>query len=295
MNFTEIHIQTTEKSAPAISEELSEFGAVSVTFLDAADNPIFEPSKETTILWKKTIVIGLFDQLMDLSPLLKKLKTQNNFEIFDIKLKNLPDEDWVKKSLDSFKPMKFGKHLWICPSWIKPPEPKDINIILDPGQAFGTGSHPTTALCLEWLEKNVNKPIKVTDYGAGSGILGLAALKLGAKHVTAIDIDRKSLEITTQNMLQNNIQPIEFNTFLPDNAPMEESDLVIANILQGPLIELAPKIKKLTKPLGKIILSGILREQVDSIRAAYKQFFCLQPVVFKEEWGLVEGIRTNNI
>lgn len=290
MSWKELHIITTADKADEISDQLSLFGANAVTFRDGGDDPIFEPTASTPRVWAKTIVIGLFDSELDLSPLLKQLNDTIN--IVDV-----PDEDWVRRSLDSFKPMKFGEKLWVCPSWQTPPEPNAINLILDPGLAFGTGSHPTTSLCLEWLEKNIILGQQIIDYGCGSGILGIAALKLGAKKVFAIDNDPQALEAAIHNSQQNGCHPSVFTTFLPEKTPpdIKKADLVIANILAQPLVELAPKLASLTRIGGKILLSGILINQIESINKAYKNWYIMQHPISKGEWVSLVGIRANNI
>jgi ribosomal protein L11 methyltransferase len=291
MPWKELHITTAADKADAISDQLSDFGANAVTFRDGGDDPIIEPSASTPRIWAKTIVIGLFDSETDISPLLAEL---NNY---DITIIDIPDEDWVRRSLDSFKPMKFGKKLWVCPSWQAPPDPNAINLTLDPGLAFGTGSHPTTSLCLEWLEENIPSEQQVIDYGCGSGILGIAALKLGAKKVFAVDNDPQALESATQNSQQNGFHPTVFTTFLPEDLPTTDikADLVIANILAAPLIELAPKLASLTILGGKILLSGILYDQVESINNAYKNWYIMQHPISKGEWVSLVGIRANSI
>lgn len=289
MSWTELHITTTADQVDKLSDQLSEFGASAITFHDGGNQPIFEPSKTTPRIWEKTVVVGLFDSQLDLTTLVHQLA------IYDVQTVEVADEDWVRRSLDSFIPMKFGKKLWVCPSWQTPPEPEAINLVLDPGLAFGTGSHPTTSLCLEWLDKNIQAEQDVIDYGCGSGILGIAALKLGAKQVFAVDNDELALETAAQNSEQNNLYPPVFTTFLPENLPIMQADLVIANILAQPLIDLAPKLAALTRPGGNILLSGILSDQVESINIAYKHWYSMQQPVYKGEWVSLVGIRANNI
>lgn len=289
MPWKELHIITSADKVDEISDQLSDFGANAITFRDAGDDPIFEPSNTTPRIWAKTIVIGLFESTQDISALLKQL---NNY---DISIIDIPDEDWVRRSLDSFKPMKFGKKLWVCPSWQTLPEPNAIHLSLDPGLAFGTGSHPTTALCLEWLDENLSSEEQVIDYGCGSGILGIAALKLGAKQVFAVDNDEQALKSAAHNSQKNNLYPPVFTTFLPENLPALQADLVMANILAQPLIELAKTLAFLTKIGGKILISGVLSGQVDSINNAYKRWYNIQQPVYKGEWVSLVGIRANNI
>lgn len=290
MPWKELHIQTTSEKIDEISEILSNFCANAVTFRDAGDDPIYEPTANTPRIWANTIMIGLFDSEQDISPVLAQLSQ------YPVKIIDIPDEDWVRRSLDSFNPMKFGEKLWVSPSWQTPPEAEAINIILDPGLAFGTGSHATTALCLEWLEKNMTSDDQiVVDYGCGSGILGIAALKLGAKRVFAIDNDAAALETALDNSRQNHCYEHNFTAHLPENTPNIKADLVIANILAQPLIELAPKLASLTRTGGKILLSGILFDQIESINNTYKNWYIMHQPISKEEWASVAGIRANNI
>ena len=202
--------------------------------------------------------------------------------------------DGVRLTLDRFQPIQFGDRLWICPSWQKPVEPNAVNVILDPGLAFGTGSHPTTALCLEWLEKNKVKDCTVIDYGRGSGILGIAAYKLGAAKVYAVDHDPNALDSALNNARQNDIQGNDFIALLPENMQIEPADIVIANILAGPLLALCDQLASLTKPGGYIVLSGILANQVQNITKSYNVWYNVNQPVFKDEWALLEGIRANN-
>lgn len=287
--WNEIHITAIADEAEHISSLLTEFGASAITFRDGGDHPIFEPTHHTQRIWPKTIIIGLFDETIDINPVLSLLNK------YDVKNLEIADEDWVRRSLDSFKPISFGNKLWVCPSWQTPPDPTAINLILDPGLAFGTGSHPTTALCLEWLDKNIVQNQEVIDYGCGSGILGMAALKLGAKRVYAVDNDPQALRSSEDNRQQNNIQPSVFTTHLPEDVPNVQADLIIANILAQPLIELAPTLAFLTRPGGKILISGVLSDQAEGINNVYKHWYTMQQPVFKGEWVRLVGIRANNI
>lgn len=292
MSYIEIHISTQAPHADNISNQLTLLGALAVTLKDAGNQPIYEPDAETPRVWDETIIVGLFDGGHRMLPLVSHFENQqtegtvNHFQLIPI-----ADEDWVRRSLDSFKPIAFGKRLWICPSWHTPPDATACNVMLDPGLAFGTGSHPTTALCLEWLDEQMTHGETVIDYGCGSGILGIAALKLGAKHVLAIDHDAQALTATCDNARQNGIQPAELETCFPDALKTDPADTVIANILANPLIKLAPLLAELTKKGGKLVLSGILQEQVVAILTAYLPFFTLQMIKNSSEWYLVSFVK----
>lgn len=293
MSYIEIHIATNATHADNLSNQLTLLGALAVTMKDAGDQPIYEPSAETPLVWDETTVVGLFDGNHQMLPLVSHFENQQVAGLLShFRLIPVADEDWVRRSLDSFKPIPFGKRLWICPSWHTPPSPNAVNVMLDPGLAFGTGSHPTTALCLEWLDEHITSDPTMIDYGCGSGILGIAALKLGAKQVLAVDHDAQALQATNANALQNGIQPIDLKTVYPDEVDTLPADIVVANILAKPLIELSSILAKLTKIGGKIALSGILKEQVADITAAYEPYFTLQMVKYSAEWCLVSGVKT---
>lgn len=287
MSWTEVHTVVSAEEANELSNVLMELGAVAVTFQDAENQPIFEPTPDTPRIWHKTIVIGLFAEEQPLAPVLKLLATR----FLDYQLHPVADEDWVRRSLEYFQPIRCGKRLWICPSWHVPPEPQHVNVILDPGLAFGTGSHPTTALCLEWLDAHISSGEQVIDYGCGSGILAIAALKLGAKHALAIDNDPNALIATRDNAIRNQLTTRQLETRLPTSDPVPPADILIANILAQPLIELAPKFASMCKINAKIILSGILNTQTKSIQDAYNPWFIIENQTEKEEWVCLSGVR----
>ena len=291
MPWIQLRINTTNDLAEQISEQLEESGAVSVTFQDTYDNPVFEPLPGETKLWGNTDVVGLYDAQTDIA----ELQAILNLDQYSYKIEQLEDKDWEREWMDNFHPMQFGKRLWICPSWRDIPDPNAVNVMLDPGLAFGTGTHPTTALCLTWLDSlDLNNKI-VIDYGCGSGILAIAALKLGAERVIGIDIDPQAIQASRDNAERNNVsQKIELYLAqdLPDNL---QADVVIANILAGPLKELAPQISKLVKTDGKLGLSGILANQSQSVCEAYKSQFELDPVIEQEEWCRITGKKNKNL
>lgn len=290
MGWLELHIKTTGDLATPLSLQLSEWGAQAVTIKDAGNQPLYEPGPDEPILWPETLVIGLFDDESLLQNTLQNLQKEvASGRITHLETHHLPDENWERRCLEDFKPMRFGNRLWICPSWHTPPDQKAVNVILDPGLAFGTGTHPTTTLCLEWLDQNLSKGASVIDYGTGSGILGIAALKLGAEKVYAVDHDGQALLATQMNCERNHI---DFSRFfiLPTEHSLPKVDLIVANILAKPLIALAPYFATLLNNNGRIILSGVLKEQENEIISAYNQWFMIKSSTYKEEWLLLEAI-----
>ena len=291
MPWTELHIYTTAEHATNLSNQLALLGAQALTLQDAGDQPIYEPTPDTPRLWQKTIVTGLFDSNQPMDGIVEYLQKQQALGFLEsFQLQSLEDEDWERRCLEGFKPLRFGKRLWICPSWQTPPDPKAINVILDPGLAFGTGTHATTALCLEWLDENIKPGMTVIDYGCGSGILAIAALKLGARKAYAIDNDPQALEATQQNGERNQLISPLLETHFPQDPLPQLADVLIANILAKPLIELAPKLFLLLHSKGKIILSGILMEQVQDVIEAYNPWFYMENFVVKEGWIRLEGV-----
>ena len=203
MPWIQLKIDTDNDLAEQISDALSEQGAQAVTLEDRADQPIFEPPLGTTPLWQKVCLVGLFDSAVDIHPIVETLQKQ--FGKLHWIADPLEDKDWVREWMDSFQPIRFGQRLWIVPSWHDAPDENAVNLRLDPGLAFGTGTHPTTALCLEWLDSHPPQDLNVIDYGCGSGILGIAALKLGAKHCVGVDTDPQALLASQNNAAQNNV------------------------------------------------------------------------------------------
>jgi ribosomal protein L11 methyltransferase len=293
MAWLEVHIATNAKAADEIGDELSSLGAQALTMKDAGDQPIFEPAlNKAPTLWPEITLVGLFDDQEDMDPVVSYLEQQRSAgSVNGFTIEPLADEDWERRCLDSFKPICFGKRLWVCPSWLTPPEPSAVNVILDPGLAFGTGTHPTTSLCLEWLDENIKSGETIIDYGCGSGILAIAALKLGARVADAVDHDEKALETTRENAILNQISDSQLKIYLPEAFSGQPVDLMIANILAQPLITLAPLLANFVKIGGKILLSGILKEQAEQVSAAYRPWFAMQAPVFKEEWTRLVGIR----
>ncbi|MCF6218819.1 MAG: 50S ribosomal protein L11 methyltransferase [Gammaproteobacteria bacterium] len=288
MPWMQLKIDTSNNLAEPISEALEELEALAVTLEDRADQPIFEPELGTTPLWKEVCVVGLFDIDIAVDPLINQL--EKRFGALRWNSERLEDRDWVRECMESFEPIQFGQHLWIVPSWHSAPDKKGINLHLDPGLAFGTGTHPTTALCLEWLDANPPKNSSIIDYGCGSGILGIAALKLGGRHCTGIDTDPQALEASQSNAEKNSVSN-QLKLNLPNQVEIEAADLLLANILANPLIDLAHKLAGLTKQGGVIVLSGILAEQAQRVSDAYTPYFEMAKPVQQEDWIRLEGIR----
>ncbi|MFZ7239479.1 50S ribosomal protein L11 methyltransferase [Avibacterium avium] len=291
MAWVQIRINSTNQQAETISDYLEEIGSVSVTFMDSQDTPIFEPLPGETRLWGNTDVIALFDAETDMQQIVSLLKSAGHLsEETAYKIEQIEDKDWEREWMDNFHPMQFGKRLWICPSWREVPDESAVNVMLDPGLAFGTGTHPTTALCLEWLDSLDLNDKTVIDFGCGSGILAIAALKLGAKSAIGIDIDPQAILASRNNAEQNGVSD-RLQLFLAKDAPQDlQADVVVANILAGPLKELAPTISQLVKTQGKLGLSGILESQAQSVCEAYQEQFALDPVAIREEWCRITGV-----
>ncbi|MBF6058198.1 50S ribosomal protein L11 methyltransferase [Thiomicrorhabdus heinhorstiae] len=288
MAWIQISTTTEEALAETLSDAFSECGAVSVTFEDALDQPIFEPDIGTTPIWQNTRVSALFDAKIEVGgvlALLKQLLPAVSEHTF--KIEAIEDKDWVREWMDQFQPLSFGKRLWIVPSWLEAPDPQGVNLMLDPGLAFGTGTHPTTALCLEWLDSNAPEDLSVIDYGCGSGILALAAKKLGASSVCGTDIDPQAITASLENAARN-AESIPFN--LVKDFDSQPVDLLLANILAGPLKELAAEFERLMKPGAQLVLSGLLASQADELIQHYKNFGIeLTELRTREEWGLLSG------
>jgi len=292
MPWIQLKINTTGNDAETLSDALIESGAVSVTFQDTHDNPVFEPLPGETLLWGDTDAIGLYDAETDMDEVIAMLENEPLLgKGFVHKIEQLEDKDWEREWMDNFHPMRFGERLWICPSWRDVPDPNAVNVMLDPGLAFGTGTHPTTAMCLQWLDSLDLTDKTVIDFGCGSGILAIAALKLGAKHVVGIDIDPQAIQASRDNAERNGVSE-RLSLYLPKDQPDNLSaDVVVANILAGPLRELAPLISVLPVAGGHLGLSGVLASQAQSVADAYKDQFELDPVAEKEEWCRITGVK----
>ncbi|MDG9924555.1 MULTISPECIES: 50S ribosomal protein L11 methyltransferase [unclassified Pseudomonas] len=291
MPWLQVRLAITPEQAETYEDALLGVGAVSVTFMDAEDQPIFEPDLGTTPLWSNTHLLALFEADTDPANLVAHLQLLTGGELPQHEIEHIADQDWERSWMDNFQPMRFGRRLWIVPSWHAAPEPEAVNLLLDPGLAFGTGTHPTTALCLEWLDGQELNDCTVIDFGCGSGILAIAALLLGAPQAIGTDIDPQALEASRDNAGRNGIDPARFPVYLPADMPQQPAEVVVANILAGPLVSLAPQISALVKAGGRLALSGILAEQAEEVRAAYEGAFELDPTAIKDGWVRISGVK----
>jgi ribosomal protein L11 methyltransferase len=290
MPWQQLTLYTTKDHAEELSGHLESLGAASVTMQDAADQPLYEPPPGATPLWQMTNVVGLFDESFDMEAVIAHLRENYPEPLPEYRLEELEDQDWERAWMDDFKPMQFGERLWIVPSWSDAPDTGGVNILLDPGLAFGTGTHPTTRLCLEWLDGHAPEGKQVIDYGCGSGILAIAAALLGAESVIGVDNDPQAITATDENARRNHVGE-KIDAYLPNQEPKEAADLLLANILAGPLGELAPLFAERVKPGGDLVLSGILPEQAEGLRAIYSEWFEMAPAVELEGWIRLEGVR----
>ncbi len=290
MPWLQLKFDSTPEQAERISELLTELGAAAVTFEDGADQPLFEPDPGETKLWNRPRIVGLFDAAGDMPAVIKALKSALGPAAPEFQINPVEEKDWARAWMDNFKPIRCGDNLWICPSWHTPDDPLAVNVMLDPGLAFGTGTHPTTALCLEWLDAHPPQGLEVIDYGCGSGILAIAAALLGAAGVEAVDHDPQAILATRDNAAKNGVSD-KIEAIPPSRFQDKAVDLVLANILANPLLELAPRFAKLVKAGGRIVLSGILAEQADQIMARYSSWFELEAPAQREQWLRIDGRR----
>lgn len=291
MPWLQVRLAISPEQAETYEDALLEIGAVSVTFMDAEDQPIFEPELNTTPLWSHTHLLALFEADTDADAVFAHLQLLTGTTLPEHHAEVIEDQDWERSWMDNFQPMRFGRRLWIVPSWHEAPEPGAVNLLLDPGLAFGTGTHPTTALCLEWLDGQQLQDTQVLDFGCGSGILAIAALLLGAQQAVGTDIDVQALEASRDNAQRNGIADDRFPVYLPADLPAQQADVLVANILAGPLVSLAPQLSGLVRPGGLLALSGILAEQGEEVAAAYAQDFELDPIANRDGWVRISGRR----
>jgi ribosomal protein L11 methyltransferase len=293
MAWHQISIITSEDTAPKVADYFSDLGAVSVTYMDAEDEPVYEPAIGETKIWTNTRVIALYELTAD--PANIRSQTLKHFQPEVLKyweFEVIEDQPWERAWMEHYRPMKFADKLWVCPTGQEQREENTVCLILDPGLAFGTGTHPTTALCLEWLASHGLTGKTVIDYGCGSGILAIAALLLGAKIAYAVDIDPQAITATEANAEKNKVQD-KIICCLPEQFKLAnvKAEVVLANILANPLINMAGQITDLLVSGGRLVLSGILSEQVGSVIDAYRPFLSLNKPVQQEDWVRLAGIK----
>jgi len=285
--------------ASQLADWLEANGALAVTLEGAADQPLFDvrPAELSSWeneapLWEQIRLTALFSAGVDPQHTLAALSAALSPVLLPPhEIIPLEEQDWAVTWREWCVPTRFGQRLWVHPSWTEPPDPRGFNVVLDPGMAFGTGTHPTTALCLEWLDNHTSLAgVKVIDYGCGSGILALAAAKLGAERVVAVDVDKVALEVTRDNALRNGVSA-QIITALPAELDVRGADILLANILLKPLADLAPRFAALVTPMGQVVLSGILERQVTDCLAAYRAWFTMDKPRYSEGWALLQGVR----
>jgi len=290
--WQQLKIQLHSENASYFEQILFDSDAISISYLDAEDQPVFQEEPGSTPLWDNTFLLCLFNTKTDLGSLLNKLRC--NTKVLNNKSLNIElieDQDWERSWMKDFEPIQFGEKLWICPSWLSPPEPNAVNIKLDPGLAFGTGNHATTSLCLRWLDQADVRGSEVIDYGCGSGVLSIASALLGAVKVHSVDNDPQAISATIDNSRRNKVPGDVLTTYLPEAVPPVHADILIANILERPLIDLSEKFAELVKKGGYIALSGLLEEQIPSLLSCYDRWFDMEAPQVEQGWVLLCGTR----
>lgn len=286
--WKQITVRVPREQVAALETMLEEHGALSVTLTDPGDTPVLEPGVGETPLWPKVVVTALLDhghEIDDLIAVVSEFASMSDIEISEV-----ADKDWERAWLDDFRPMQFGKDLWIIPGGQEPPDPGATNIELDPGLAFGSGTHPTTRLCLEWIDAQSFTGKSVIDFGCGSGILGIAAALKGAERVLCVDNDPQALLATDENAARNKVSDrVEVHD--PKAFSAHGEDIILANILAGTLVKLAPLLCEALSQGGRIALSGILKEQAEQVCSAYKEHISDIEVRTQDEWVLISGIK----
>lgn len=291
MNWLQLHLDIERDAEQRYEQALLDLGAVSVTLSDGSGEAILEPAVGATPLWREVKLRALFPANTNTDAVLLGLCADTGTSLPPWRWETLEDKAWETLWQADFKPLRCGSKLWICPSWCEPPQPDAVNLRLDPGLAFGTGTHPTTFLCLQWLDSLDLSGRGLIDYGCGSGILAIAGLLLGASHATAVDNDPQALVATEDNAHRNAIETGRLAIHSPATMPAVPQDYLVANILAGPLIELAAPLAGLVKSGGAICLSGILASQYAGVAKAYQAAFMLDPPVEQEGWLRLVGYK----
>ena len=292
MTWLQLRLDTRPGEVESLEERMLATGAVAVTMEDNADQPVLEPGVGETPLWGQVRLTGLYPADTDMDQVLAAFPS-GLLRQANQRVEILEDKDWEREWMQHYRPMPFGKRLWVCPSWLQPPDPGAINLLLDPGLAFGTGTHPTTALCLAQLDSMDLAGCDIVDYGCGSGILAVAALRLGAAFALAVDNDPQALVATRDNAGRNGIAAAGMEVVLPDAVDHQawsgRASLVIANILAGPLMELADTLAAFLRPGGTLLLSGLLDTQAAALCEHYADRINLQVAGEKDGWVCLRG------
>ena len=290
--WQELHFTARKDQVQALEEWLFERGALSVTLEDDADQPLLEPGPGETPLWDVVRVTALYVGDQDITPILGEIPP-NLITSASRAPVPVADREWARVWENEFHPLQMGERLWICPSWTPPPDPDAINILLDPGLAFGTGTHPTTAMCLRSMDADLGSGARVVDYGCGSGILGIAAVRLGATAALGVDNDPQAITASLNNAARNHVPREAFSVVLPENELVSSwrggATWVVANILAGPLVVLAPVLTSLMTPGGRLLLAGLLADQAEEVIKAYAPTIDLVIADQQEEWVLLSG------
>ena len=283
-------VSVSREAAEAAECALEELGALAITLEDDEDNPVLEPGPGATPLWPTVHVRGLFESGVQRPFIVDGLQSvPGAARPGNIRWREVGDQDWERAWMDRFQPMRFGRNLWIVPTGMEiPHDLGHIEIRLDPGLAFGTGTHPTTALCLEWLDGQDMNGAHVVDFGCGSGILGIAAALKGATRVDGVDNDPQALDATRDNAARNGVSA-RVEAFLPEEFSMAGADVVMANILAGPLVELSQTLLNILRPGGKLVLSGILEEQAAQLVGTYTEGMKDIKVTTQDGWVRLDG------
>ncbi len=294
-SWPEVRVSTTVEHAERVEEWLFAAGALSITFRDDKDEAILEPAPGEVRLWESLNLVGMFAQGVnedDVHAALLLAAAASDYQAPLYSLSQLQDTAWERTWMDTFKPMQFGERLWVCPSHMDAPDPNAVNIRLDPGLAFGSGTHATTAQCLQYLGNATPalcsvEGLSVIDFGCGSGILAVAAALLGAADVRAVDIDPQALEATRRNADANGVDNCVVTGLPALLSDGPNCDLMLANILCEPLLQLAPTFSSLIRPGGVLVMSGVLVEQIESIRLGYNEWFNFDQIESQDDWALL--------
>jgi ribosomal protein L11 methyltransferase len=291
MAWQQLSVITVDALCERLADLLTSLGALSISLDDAGSQPLYEPGPGEAPIWQATRVTALFEEEVAVDDVRARVSEQLKDErLADWQVTRLEDRAWERVWLEHFKPMRFGRRLWVCSTGQAPPAPDALCLTLDPGLAFGTGTHPTTGLCLEWLDGQDLRGASVIDYGCGSGILAIAAIMLGARSAHAVDVDPQALTATRENARKNKVEAAVHCCY-PEQLGAVAADILIANILAKPLVALAPGMAARVRPGGQLVLSGILAEQTGDVRRAFASAFDFSPAAVRDNWVRLAGVK----